>query len=496
MTVTRTLRRRVDYQILRWQARLDGAWADRVLPLGATVGLFVVLAAMALARARSLETGHDLATWVQGAWLVTTGRPAESTITDQHLLEPHFAVGFLAIAQLTRLVAPIPLLVVAQAAALSLGVGAVWRLCRQVCALRVGAATAAIVAYAAHPAIHQLNLADVHPEAFGLPALLWGAYLAMRGRWIPAAALCVVAMSMGSWLGLAVAAVGLGMVLTDRSRGGAALAIGGLAWVAVAQLVVQPWIGDGTFVHQAAFARYGSDGPAVLWGMATAPWTVVGDLVARENFVVLVGLLAPVAFLPVLAPRRLLPFAPALALPMIADVPIAGAEGVEMLVAAVAGIFLALPFALQQIGRRNIERVTVDRRVLVALALASVTFFVLDAPSSPYAHPWEWGARDAADGMRLDVIAGLPDDARVRTAPTLAAEMAERAVIRPVPTGSMPTAAELVEGVDVVILDDAVVESWDVDREDVDELHADLVADGFEVVVDAEGITVFRRAGR
>ena len=110
MTVTRTFRRRIDYQLLRWQARLDGAWADRVIPLVAMAGLFLLLAGEALARARSLETGGDLAAWVQGAWQITTGRTAESTITGRHLLEPQFAVGFYGIAQLTRVVTPVALL--------------------------------------------------------------------------------------------------------------------------------------------------------------------------------------------------------------------------------------------------------------------------------------------------------------------------------------------------------------------------------------------------
>lgn len=488
MTVTRTFRRRIDYQVLRWQARLDGAWADRVIPIVATVALFLVLAGLSLARARSLETGYDLAHWVQGAWLVTTGRAAESTITDRHLLEPQLAIGFYGVAQLTRLLAPIPLLLVAQAAALSLGVGAIWRLCRQVCDLRVGATAAAVVAYAAYPPLHQLNLADVHPEALALPALLWGAYAALRGRWTWVVPLFLFAVSMRSDLGLTVAAVGATLLLSGRARGGRRLMAAGLAWTVVAQFVVQPQIGGDGFVHQEAFSRYGDDGPAIVWGMLTAPWDVVGDLLGHQNFVVLVGLLAPVAFLPVLAPRRLLPFAPVVAVAFIADVPILGADGVEHLVPAIVGVFLSLPFALEQLGRRHVERVTVDRRLLAALAMAAGTFFVLDAPSSPYERPWEWGGREAADAVRLEVVAELDPDLAVRSAPSLAAELAEREVLRVVPQDGVPAPVALVDGVDVLVLDDETAESWELDDEELDELHAALVDEGWTVLVDAEGI--------
>lgn len=488
MTVTRSFRRRVDYQLLRWQARLDGAWADRVIPIVATVALFVVLAGLSLARARSLETGYDLAHWVQGAWLVTTGRAAESTITDRHLLEPQLAIGFYGVAQLTRLVAPIPLLLVAQAAALSLGVGAIWRICRQVCDLRVGATAAAVVAYAAYPPLHQLNLADVHPEALALPALLWGGYAALRGRWRWAVPLFLLAVSMRSDLGLTVAAIGGSLALSGRARGGRRLLAAGLAWTAVAQFVVQPQIGGEGFVHQAAFDRYGDDGPAIVWGMVSAPWQVLGDLVAHHNFVVLVGLLAPVAFLPVLVPRRLLPFAPAIAVAFVADVPILGADGVEHLIPAIVGIFLALPFALEQLGRRHVERVTVDRRLLAALAMAGATFFVLDAPSSPYERPWGWGGRDAADAVRLDVVERLDPDAEVRSAPSIAAELAEREVIRPVPLEGRPSAADLRSGSEVLVLDAETVSGWDLDDDELADVAEELGEVAGDPIEDAEGI--------
>lgn len=494
MILTRSLRRRVDYSLLRWQARLDGAWADRVLPGAAMVGLFVVLAAMSLARARSLETGYDLAAWVQGSWKITSGRVAESTITDRHLLEPQLAFGFYGVAQLTRLVAPIPLLLALQAAALAAGVGAVWQICRQVCSLRVGAAAAAVVAYAAFPPLHQLNLADFHPEALAVPALLWGGYHALRGRWWWAIPLFVLAVSMRSDLGLTVAAIGGSLVLAGSARGGRRLIAAGVTWTVVAQFVVQPRIGDGTFVHQEAFARYGDDGAAIAWGIMTAPWDVLGELVARENALVLASVLLPVAFLPLLSPRRLLPFAPVVALAFIADVPAGGSAGAPLLVPAIVGIFLTLPFALQQIGRRNIERITVDRRVLGALVLAAATFFVLDAPSSPYAHPWEWGGRDDADRVRLEVIGSIPDAARVRSAPSMAAELAERRVIRPVAMDRRPVTADLVADVDVLVLDPVVIRAWGLDDDGWATLHAELEDEGFDLVVDEAGVVLFQAA--
>lgn len=495
MTVTRSFRRRIDYQLLRWQARLDGAWADRVIPLVTMVVLFLVLAGVALARVRSLDAGADLAVWVQGAWQIRGGTGLESTLTGRHLLEPQLAIGFYGVAQLTRVVAAAPVLLVVQAAALASGAGAVWRLARHVCDLRVGAAIASVVAYAVHPALHELNLSGFHPEALALPALLWGTAATYRGRWSWAIPLFVVAVSMRSDLGLTVAAIGAGLVLGGKGRGGRRLIAAGLVWTAVAQLLVQPWIGGAGFPHSSAFAAYGDDGPGILWGMATAPWAVLIDLVAHENLAVAVALLAPVAFLPTLAPRRFLPFVPIVALVFVADVPVGGQDGAEHLVPGLVGVFVALPFALEALGRRNIERVTVDRRILTALTLAALTFFVLDAPSSPYAHPWEWGGRDAADRVRLEVASQLDPETRVRVGPSLLPELAERRVVHAIPTDEIPAAGDLTRGVDVVVLDGDLVSSWDAASDEVDALLADLEAQGFEQVLAAEGVLVHRRRG-
>ena len=504
MTVTRNLRRRIDYRILRWQARLDAAWADRTIPWIGSAGLFVVLAAMSLARARSLETGDDLAVWVQGAWLITTGRTPEITLTGQNLFEPQLAIGFWPLAQASRVIAPIPLLLLVQSLALSLGLPPIWRLSRRVCHLRVGAAGAAVVAYAAFPALHELNLTDFHPEALAVPALLWGGYHAIRGRWVWACPLFVVALSMRSDLGLTLAAMGVALWWGGGGRGGRRLAIAGIGWTLLAQLVVQPRIGGESFVHAAAFSAYGDTPLGVLWGMASHPWDVLVDVFAQENFVLLVALLAPVGFVPLLAPRRILPYVPVLFLYFVADVPLEAGAGAQVLVPAIVGIFLTLPYGLERLGRRNIERVTVDRRLLVGLVLASLTFFVLLSPSSPYAHPWEWGGRDAADRARLAAIEDIDDDERVRASSTMIAELAEREVIDGIDPDVVLSGEDLADGVDVVVVGPEVTTSgvrdglvFQLDGSDVAvpmaEWHAELQDEGFERVSETDGVYVYRR---
>ena len=492
MIATKALRRKVDYQLLRWQARLDGEWADRVLPVVAAGGLFVVLVLLSLARARSLDVGPEMARWVQGAWKLARFETPDLTVADGNLLERQGALGFAVLAQGTRVVSAIPYLLVLQAGALAVAVVPIWRLCRKVCSLRAGAAAAAVLAYGLYPPMHQLNLADFHPEALAVPLLLGTAYAGFRRRWLALTVLALAAVSLRSDLGLVAAAIGVVLAVDTRDRRATRLVVGGIAWTLVATLLVQPSFGDGGFVHAAAFAGYGESLPDILWGMLTDPVGVLGDLLQRDNFAVVVALLAPVAFLPVLAPRYLLPVAPVVAVIFVADVAVGGPEGAANLVPAIVFVFLALPFALARLGRRNIERITVDRRLLGALVLAATVFFVQDSPASPYDRPWTWGGRSLTDQARLEAVALVESGDRVRTAAPTLADLADREVVVLVEDGPWVGGRALTTGVDAVLLDPTVTGEWSGARYDA--VVRAVQDHGFELVLDRYGVLLFRRA--
>jgi hypothetical protein len=492
LIATKALRRRLDYQVLRWQARLDGQWADRVLPGVAVAGLFVVLAALSLARARSLDVGTEMARWVQGAWHLARVESPDLTVVDGNLFERHGAFGFAVIAQLTRVVSAIPFLLVLQSAALALTVVPIWWLCRRVCSLRAGAAAAAVVAYGLYPPLHQLNLADFHPEALAVPLLVGAAYAGFRRRWWILTVLVVAAVSLRSDLGFVAAALGVVLAVDTRDRRATRLVVGGIAWSLLSILVIQPALGDASWVHADAFAGYGDSPRDAVWGMLGDPIGVLGDLVARENFAVVVALLAPVAFLPLLAPRYLLPIVPVLAVVFVADVAVTGPEGAANLVPAIVFIVVALPFALARLGRRNIERITVHRRILGALVLAALIFFVQDAPSSPYERPWAWGGRSLTDQARLEAISMVGGDDRVRTvAPTLA-DLAGRRIAVVVEDGPWVGGRALTAGVDSVLLDTSLTDNWSPTR--LDAVVRAVEEHGFVRVLDRYGVLLFRRA--
>ena len=173
LTRAEEIRRSAYHRLLRWQARLEAVRADRVIPWVIAAVLFVVLAGLALARLRSLELGSEFAAWLQGVWLIGQGLEPQVSLTGRSVFEGQFSIVMWPIAQLARVVPAGPMLLVLQSAALSLGVVPLWRVARSHLELGVESALVLVVAYGFQPGIHNLNLAEFHPEALALPAMLY-----------------------------------------------------------------------------------------------------------------------------------------------------------------------------------------------------------------------------------------------------------------------------------------------------------------------------------
>lgn len=506
MSTKPSLRRRLDYRLLRWQARLDGSWADHIFPWFAALGLAIVFISTALARIHGFSTGNDMATWVQGAWLIRNGYPADITVTGQHLLAPQLAFGFYPIALATKWLSAMPTLVVLQAVALSLGAPALWKIARRVCLLRVGASGATIIAYGAHPMVHHLNLADFHPETLALPTLLWAAYFSLSGRWRIGTLLFILSISWRSDLGLAVAGFGVLLLPTKDKKYGWRFIIFGLAWLFIAQLLLQPLIDGGVVAN-------------LSWDSIANPQDALADMGSRRSIAILASMLLPVGLLPLLVPGRLLPFFPPVVLALLSSASFDESRDITLLIAGLFGVLLAVPFALGHLGRRNIEVITVDGRVVSGLALVAALFFVLASPLSPYEQPWSWGRRDNTDQTRVIAIERVPDEARVRAVPAFMGHLATRETLLPWPktdylennkaqtqSGMASSdlgggwsrqavsnlATDLVAGVDLIVADTSIFPQnasaalWGTLREELDRR-------GFEMTYRRDGIRIYER---
>ena len=365
------LRRRLDNFALRWHARLDSDWSDRSLPWILTGVAFVLLASLALARHRQFGSGTDLAVYSQAAWLIEHGHRAHLTILGSSLLDLDGALLFYPLAQLARLPAPEPqILLVLQSAALALTVLPLWRLARRVVALRVGAATALVVAYVLYPAVQNNNLADFHPVTLAVPLLAAFCYFGLAGSTARYALCGLAAVLLGAELALLVGGFGVLLALSGRRRAGLVTALLAAAWVVLSLRVSWLGAGDGSFVAPGAFAEYGGNALAVVGHWLAHPLETFGQLLARQNFELAVYLVLPLAFVPLVAFRYVAPTLPWLFLVAMADAPEA-VERTSLVAGVVPFLLVATAFGLARLGRPTIERISVPPRVIAALLAAS-----------------------------------------------------------------------------------------------------------------------------
>jgi len=494
VTTMHTMRRRIDIEMLRWQARLDAPASDRALPW-VIAGVFgIVLALLAISRSRDLGLGPQVGYYLQAVHLMERGASPVISQLGLNVFAIQAAFAFWPVSWLARVLPTVETLLVLQSLAIAVAVVPLWRIARGPANLRVSGSAALVAAYALHPSVHNLNLAGFHPEVFALPALL-AAYLAgCRERWWTVGLLALVVVSTRADLGLAVAALGLLFVTEDRRTPGWVLAASGLMWFLVMAFVVQPMFGDGSYPHVAAFAHYGDGVLGVVLGMLSDPIGLLGDLVDRSSFDKMLLLVAPVLFLPLVRPRYIVTLIPLLALYLIADVADDGLGNPQQDVPALVFVFIAATYALMRIGARGISRVLVDRRVLMVLVLTASVFFIRDAASSPYEQPWSWGSRDSVDVARIAATNWVGADATVLASPVVFPLVAERetALVLDLDGSAISGSARL-DGIDVLVFD-SDTSGWS--RSRIRVFEDDLIDRGFRLRFDSEGVRVWwRRPG-
>jgi len=489
--------RRADNAVLRWQARLDAGSADRTIPWIISGLLLITLAAMAIGRAHAFEAGDELALYTRSAWLINRSESPILNPAGDHLLRLNGSLAFYPIAFAVRWLPHARGLLALQALALASGVFPIWALCRKVLLLRSGASMVMTLAYALNPSVSLLGLSDFSPVAFALPLLLGAFYYGLTGsRW--RFVLCVLAtMACSIELTLAVAGLGILLVVEGRRRFGIGTSVLALVWLLGAAVFFDVGSVPGSVLHVDNYASLGDSSFSVLTGALTDPVGVIGSLVSERSLRVAVFLLVPLALLPMLALRFLLPVLPVQIFYLLSEAPEEMLRG-HAAVPFTAFAVLATAHALAGLGIESIDRVAVNPKLIGALLLGTVLFFLVDSVSSPYRSPWQIGVRDQVDESRLDAVeqilaeeAVLGEHEPIRAAATVATELAVRPIVYRLAEGEIPTErSSAANGVRTIVIDAALVPGWS--RRDRLELTVDLVGIGYRKDFDENGIVVYR----
>ena len=274
--------------------------------IGGVIAYGVLMSFVVVTRHQALRThALDLGYYVQLVWNISRGHGAYVTLPPMHAWGDHFSPVFYLFAPLGWIVPGASALVVAQTAILAAGAFAVY----QYGWLRLkddGYAAALALLYLVNPSMHGVNIRDIHPQAFAI-ALVPAAALAFDRRRY---ALCAVALALtlAGREDAAVVGVGFGVwmaVVRARWAAGAAVAIASVAVLLVDVTFVMPYFRGEPYPHLGRYAWLGGSLSQILFALVLKPWVWLPVAFAPAKLLYLAAMLAPLGFLPLLAPRTL-----------------------------------------------------------------------------------------------------------------------------------------------------------------------------------------------
>jgi uncharacterized membrane protein len=398
--------------VLGWQA-----W----VALGLALAYFVGFTTLSLLRYYGYHTrSFDLAIFARTLWGVRHLQWAE-VFTAQPWLD-HFEPIVLPLAFVDAILPSPEWLLVLQTAAVALAALPAWRLAER----KLGRGLVGVVAVLAYPVVGNANLFEAHPVTLAIAPGLWLLdALDGDGGWPAWAAGILVASCREDGLLFVAAAI----VATRLTRRRLLVAGAALAAYAVYALVVMPRLG--TLVSPRRFFGWlGATPGAVLEHALRDPGAVLAHFWERRGY--LLGLLAPLAFLPLLAPRRALAALPVVALNLLSSVP----DSIRIVdchysALAAPGLVFAAICGAARLGAWTREWIGVG-----ALAAASVAG-TLAWGAAPLCGGYQAGLYTIDDrAVALDaMVARMPADARVSVPADVVAHVAERQDVNLFPSG-------------------------------------------------------------
>jgi len=380
-----------------------------------------------------LSHRYDLGNMTQAVWSSAQGRLLEMTdgATNEQVsrLAGHVDPILILFAPLWWVYSAPEALILGQAAALAAGLYPVVRLALKHTGSRL---IAALLGgwYLVFPWVIWNALNDMHPVTLVIPLLLYAIWFLDEHHLGRFAIVAALALLCGELVGLTVAAIGIWYALAHgRRRIGAAIALAGAAWTAMCLLVVIPHFNDGRSSRfYSHFESVGGSPAGLAKTLVTDPGAVLAAITTVDDFVYVLLLLLPTAFLALGQPLMLLIALPQLGVNMLSEQSSSTGPTFQyvapILPALVAGTVLA------------VARFKPRLRVFAsALLFAGTAICLISIPPKPGGQyfvfgPTETRARVEAMRAALDLV---PDDAGVTTTNGLGAHLSARRFVHVFP---------------------------------------------------------------
>jgi uncharacterized membrane protein len=412
----------VGARLAEW-TRLSGGTLG-LIALGLVVAAFVgIFVAQTWALHRHFGTyGFDVGIYDQGTWLLSRLKAPFVTVRGLNLFGEHASYILVLVAPLYRIWADPRLLLLLQALALALPAWVIYRLGAKHLA-NPAAGLAVAVAYLAFPGMQWALTWQFHPETLAVAFLALAALAADGGRhrlmalWLGLALLC------REDVGLVVAGFGGLLMLSGQRVVGRRVLIAGLAWWVLATFLFIPWANARqTNLFELNYGVTGVGPIALLRALPSMAGRALATALSNQGIGYLLLILVSFLGLPLLAPRTLLPVAPALFLNLAAIPPEQHQIRFQYLATTAPFLGIATVAGLRVIASR---RRALLAPLLVALVVVALVVDQRFGPA-PWSHDRIVAATAPGDQARRRALAMIPPDAPVSAQFNLVPQLSHR----------------------------------------------------------------------
>jgi uncharacterized membrane protein len=464
--------------------------------LGILIGAYVVVfGRLTWAQQSNFGTfGFDMGIYDQGIWLLSRFKTPFDTVRGLNYFAHHVNLITVAFVPFYWLGAGPHFLYLIETIWMALGAVPIWLLARD----RLGRpwlALGLVAAYLLYPALEWINWWHFHPDALIITPLLFAWWLASRERWRWFAVAVAIALLCKEDAALAVAAMGLALVLRGQRRAGALTCVAGLGWFLLAVKVIIPTANGGSnpFYVQELFPGFGDSLGAIAVNLVTHPSRVLQLATQPDRLTYYREMLVPVAFMPLAALEVLL-----IGLPQAAINVISGHQPTHDIRYHYGSIVIVAVFLATVEACSRLSGHILVRRLLVGLLLVTSVLANIAWSPSPIGTQYDSGIwaspqpKHAAANRALDLV---PSGAGVSASYDLVPHLTHRVHIYEFPNpwvvtnwgahGENPPDPATV---DYLVLDTALNGAQR-------PLYERLVAAGgpFRVIYQADGIVAARR---
>jgi uncharacterized membrane protein len=453
-------------------------------------------------------TAFDLGNVDQAVWNTRHGRPLAMTNIEglENRLGTHVEPILLPISLLYFLWSDPRLLLLLQTAVIALGAWPVYLLAR----LRLGEVREATadrhlllplvlaLAYLLFPALQSANRFDFHAVALAPTFFLLAFYSLETQRWGAFALFAVLTMSCKEDMPLLVAMLGLYAVVIRRrwKIGLVTVAVAAIWFILAVGWVMPHFDAAGVSPLASRYAYLGDNPLEIAANLVSRPSLWLSRLIAVENLVYVTRLLAPVAFLPLLAPQVLLLAAPALAVNLLStDGFMHQLEGFHYGVTLVPIVVSAAAYGAAWLIRR-FPRFRYLSLLLAGLVLGSTLIYHRAYGYTPLAAGWggTWPTVTAHHRLGQAMARNLPVEASVAALPYLNPHASQRralTMIDRVEGGRLARSGGPLPDADYVWLD--VTNAWPLHPNDLKAGVDALLAGDYGVDEAIDGWLLLRR---